>query len=122
MLSASLAAAEMNEGAVAAESGLKAAGRCASERKRSWEDGGGGVEGERDGVVPGRFGHLTASLAAVPRSPLGLPPCQVFLTDKNASENYCITASSLWRGEAEVAALGRFNQSEKSTLQLLMRE
>jgi hypothetical protein len=50
MLSASLAAAEMNEGAVAAESGLKAAGRCASERKRSWEDGGGGVEGERAGV------------------------------------------------------------------------
>jgi hypothetical protein len=46
-LSASLAAAEQNEAAVAAESGLKAVGRCASERKRSWGDGGGGVEGER---------------------------------------------------------------------------
>ncbi|RSH83675.1 hypothetical protein EHS25_005579 [Saitozyma podzolica] len=70
MLSASLAAAELNEGAVAAESGLKAVGRCASERKRSWEDGGGGVEGERAGYDTGGTcgGARTEQVSAIPGS------------------------------------------------------
>jgi hypothetical protein len=42
---ASLAEVEQKAAAVEAESGLNAVGRCASERKRSWGEGGGGVEG-----------------------------------------------------------------------------
>ncbi|RSH85378.1 hypothetical protein EHS25_004774 [Saitozyma podzolica] len=46
-LSASLAAAEQNAAAVAADSGLKTVVRCTSERKRSLGDAVDGVEGER---------------------------------------------------------------------------